>query len=45
MLTEDKDTKYTKLVALYDILEPKYQGYILNSINYFLKMQDEEKGA
>jgi transcriptional regulator with XRE-family HTH domain len=45
MFTEDKDTKYTKLVALYDILEPKYQGYILNSINYFLKMQDEEKGT
>jgi transcriptional regulator with XRE-family HTH domain len=42
MFTEDKDTRYTKLVSLYDILEPKYQGFILNSINCFLKMQDEE---
>jgi transcriptional regulator with XRE-family HTH domain len=42
MFTEDKDTRYTKLVSLYDILEPKYQAFILNSINYFLKMQDEE---
>ncbi|GHV84947.1 hypothetical protein AGMMS50230_05550 [Spirochaetia bacterium] len=38
---DDKGTRYTKLVALYDSLEPKYQEYILDSINSFLKMQKE----
>jgi transcriptional regulator with XRE-family HTH domain len=38
----DKDAKYTKLVALYDALKPKYQEYILSAINSFLKMQEDE---
>jgi transcriptional regulator with XRE-family HTH domain len=42
MFLEGKDTRYTKLVALYDTLKPKYQDYILSSINSFLKMQENE---
>jgi transcriptional regulator with XRE-family HTH domain len=42
IFSEDKDVKYTKLIALYDTLRPKYQEYILNAINNFLKMQSEE---
>jgi transcriptional regulator with XRE-family HTH domain len=42
MFTGDKDTRYTKLIALYDILKPKYQDYILNAINNFLKIQEDE---
>lgn len=42
MFLEDRDTRYTKLVALYDTLKPKYQEYILGSINSFLKMQENE---
>jgi transcriptional regulator with XRE-family HTH domain len=43
MFTDDKDTRYTKLIALYEVLKPKYQEFILNSINNFLKIQDEEQ--
>jgi transcriptional regulator with XRE-family HTH domain len=43
MFVEDKDTRYTKLVALFDILDPKYQGFIFNSIKYFLKLQGIEE--
>ena len=39
---EDKDSRYTRLLALFDSLKPKYQEFILNSINYFLMMQEEE---
>jgi transcriptional regulator with XRE-family HTH domain len=42
VFTEGKDTKYTKLIALYDILEPKYQDFIMGAINTFLKIQKEE---
>jgi transcriptional regulator with XRE-family HTH domain len=42
VFVDDKDTKYTKLIALYDILRPKYQEFILNAINTFLKMQEED---
>ncbi|MDR2662431.1 MAG: helix-turn-helix domain-containing protein [Treponema sp.] len=42
MFTGDKDTRYTKLIALYDTLKPKYQNYILNAIGNFLKIQEEE---
>jgi transcriptional regulator with XRE-family HTH domain len=38
----DKDTRNTKLIALYDTLKPKYQEYILSAINSFLKMQQDE---
>jgi transcriptional regulator with XRE-family HTH domain len=39
---ENKDTRYTKLIALYEVLKPKYQKFILNAINDFLKIQEEE---
>jgi transcriptional regulator with XRE-family HTH domain len=42
VFVEDKDTRYTKLVALYDTLKPRYQEYILTAINSFLKMQEDE---
>jgi transcriptional regulator with XRE-family HTH domain len=42
IFAEDKDARYTKLVALYDTLKPKYQEYILAAINSFLKMQEDE---
>ena len=36
----DRDSRYTKLVALYDTLKPKYQEFILASINGFLRMEE-----
>jgi transcriptional regulator with XRE-family HTH domain len=42
IFTSDKDIRYTKLIALYDTLKPKYQDYILNAINNVLKMQQDE---
>jgi transcriptional regulator with XRE-family HTH domain len=39
MFTEDRDTKYMKLVALYDTLQPRYQEYIIDQINSLLKIQ------
>jgi len=39
---DDKDSRYTKLLALYNTLRPKYQDYILTSINSFIKMQEAE---
>jgi hypothetical protein len=35
----NKDSKHTKLIALFDNLHPKYQEYIIKSINYFLELQ------
>ena len=43
LFLEDKDSKYAKLTALFDTLKPKYQDYILTSINCFLAMQEQEK--
>ena len=40
--TEDKDNRYNKVIALYDTLKPKYQEFVLNSINSFIKIQEEE---
>jgi transcriptional regulator with XRE-family HTH domain len=42
MFDEDKDAKHTALIALYDVLRPKYKEFILNAINSFLKIQREE---
>ena len=39
---EGKDSRYNKIVALYDTLKPKYQEFILDAINNFIKMQDDE---
>jgi transcriptional regulator with XRE-family HTH domain len=41
--SEDKDNRNTKLIALYDTLKPKFQEYIITSINYFINMQKEEE--
>ena len=40
--SENKEKKHTKLVALYETLKPKYQEFIIDSINWFLKMQKNE---
>jgi len=42
VFSEDKEGYQTKLLALYDALKPKYQEFILDSINSFLRMQEEE---
>ena len=38
--SDNKDKKYTKLIALFDALKPKYQDFIFESINNFLKMEE-----
>jgi transcriptional regulator with XRE-family HTH domain len=43
MFTQQSDAKFTKLNALFADLQPKYQDFILNAIDQFLKMQDEEE--
>ena len=40
--TEDKDNRQTKLLALFDALKLKYQEFILDSINSFIRMQESE---
>lgn len=42
IFAEDQDTRYTKLIALFDTLRPRYQEFILDSINNFIKLQEEE---
>jgi transcriptional regulator with XRE-family HTH domain len=42
IFAENKETVYTKLIALYNSLKPKYQEYILNTITTFIKMQEDE---
>ncbi|MCL1813317.1 MAG: helix-turn-helix domain-containing protein [Treponema sp.] len=42
IFVEDKDSRYNKIVALYDTLKPKYQEFILDAINSFIKIQDSE---
>jgi transcriptional regulator with XRE-family HTH domain len=43
MFAQKSDAKFTKLNALFADLQPKYQDFILNAIDQFLKMQDEEE--
>ena len=38
----EEDSHHTKLVALFDTLRPKYQDFIIDSMNSFIKMQEEE---
>jgi transcriptional regulator with XRE-family HTH domain len=42
MFSQQSDSKFTKLNALFADLQPNYQNFILNAIDQFLKMQDEE---
>ena len=38
----DKDSRNNKIIALYDTLKPKYQEFILDTMNNFIKIQEEE---
>ncbi|GHV51422.1 hypothetical protein AGMMS49579_06680 [Spirochaetia bacterium] len=40
----EKGARVTKLLALFGNLKPRYQEFVLNQIDQFLKMQDEEGG-
>jgi transcriptional regulator with XRE-family HTH domain len=44
MFSRQSDSKFTKLNALFADLQVKYQNFILNAIDQFLKMQDEDSG-
>ena len=41
IFTNNKDSYYTKLVALYETLRPKYQDFILDAINSLIRIQEE----
>jgi transcriptional regulator with XRE-family HTH domain len=43
MFVHERDLLSTKLMALFVNLEPRYQDFILNAIDQFLAMQDEER--
>jgi transcriptional regulator with XRE-family HTH domain len=46
MFVQRKDAQLTRLLALFVNLEPRYQDFILNAIDQFLKMQgDQEESA
>jgi transcriptional regulator with XRE-family HTH domain len=38
----EKGSRVTKLLALFGNLKPRYQEFVLNQVDQFLKMQDEE---
>jgi hypothetical protein len=41
MFSRQSDAKFTRLNALFADLQPKYQDFILNAIEQFLKMQND----
>lgn len=41
MFAQKDDTKLKKLLALFTNLEPQYQDFIFNAMDYFLKMQEK----
>jgi len=41
IFVDDKDGHNAKVVALYDTLKPRYQEFIVNSINYFIGIQND----
>jgi transcriptional regulator with XRE-family HTH domain len=43
IFTQNRDAGLTKLLALFVNLEPRYQEFILNAVDQFLKMQEERK--
>ncbi|MDR0641302.1 MAG: helix-turn-helix domain-containing protein [Treponema sp.] len=43
MFIQKNDAQLTKLLALFVNLEPRYQDFILNAIDQFLKMQEEQE--
>jgi transcriptional regulator with XRE-family HTH domain len=42
MFIQERESRLTKLLALFVNLEPRYQDFILNSIDQFLQMQGEQ---
>jgi transcriptional regulator with XRE-family HTH domain len=42
MFIQEKNTRLTKLLALFVNLEPRYQDFILNAIDQFLEMQEDQ---
>jgi transcriptional regulator with XRE-family HTH domain len=40
----EKGVRVTKLLALFGNLKPRYQEFVLNQVDQFLKMQEEEGG-
>ncbi|MDR1025497.1 MAG: helix-turn-helix domain-containing protein [Treponema sp.] len=43
VFVQKKDTRLTRLLALFVNLEPRYQDFILNAIDQFYKIQEEEQ--
>ncbi|MDR0400032.1 MAG: helix-turn-helix transcriptional regulator [Treponema sp.] len=43
MFIPKKDTRLTKLLALFVNLEPRYQDFILNAIDQFLRIQEDQE--
>jgi hypothetical protein len=42
MFIQEKEARLTKLLALFVNLEPRYQDFILNAVDQFLKMQEDQ---
>jgi transcriptional regulator with XRE-family HTH domain len=40
---QNRDAGLTRLLALFVNLEPRYQDFILNAVEQFLKMQEDRK--
>jgi transcriptional regulator with XRE-family HTH domain len=43
MFVQKKEAQLTKLLALFVNLEPQYQEFILNAIDQFLKIQEDQE--
>jgi transcriptional regulator with XRE-family HTH domain len=43
MFSQKKDNRLVKLLALFADLEPRYQDFILNAVDQFLKMQEAQE--
>jgi transcriptional regulator with XRE-family HTH domain len=42
MFIQEKETRLARLLALFVNLEPRYQDFILNAVDQFLKMQEDQ---
>ncbi|MDR0599798.1 MAG: helix-turn-helix domain-containing protein [Treponema sp.] len=45
VFTEDTDTRYAKVAALYDALKPEYRDFIMEAINHLLIIQKTDRKA
>jgi transcriptional regulator with XRE-family HTH domain len=43
VFVQKRDARLTKLLSLFVNLEPRYQDFILNAIDQFYEMQEEEQ--